>query len=204
MFLTIKNKLLIFKSFLALIILFSDTISASENKNLTSIGNVDAKITVKVFSSLSCPHCADFHQKIFYKLKREFIDKNMVKFEHHSFPLDLRALNAEKILKCFDKKEKRLNFLSKEYEKQNDWSVGTDINSINEKLIKIAKNQNLDSGKIDVCLKDENLEDEILNERIAGDKKYSITSTPTILINEKKYEGKHNYEDFKKAIKKLL
>ena len=204
MFLTIKNKLLIFKSFLALIILFSDTISASENKNLTSIGNVDAKITVKVFSSLSCPHCADFHQKIFYKLKREFIDKNMVKFEHHSFPLDLRALNAEKILKCFDKKEKRLNFLSKVYEKQNDWSVGTDINSINEKLIKIAKNQNLDSGKIDVCLKDENLEDEILNERIAGDKKYSITSTPTILINEKKYEGKHNYEDFKKAIKKLL
>ena len=109
----------------------------------------------------------------------------MVKFEHHSFPLDLRALNAEKILKCFDKKEKRLNFLSKVYEKQNDWSVGTDINSINEKLIKIAKNQNLDSGKIDVCLKDENLEDEILNERIAGDKKYSITSTPTILINEK-------------------
>ena len=204
MFLTIKNKLLIFKSFLALIILFSDTISASENKNLTSIGNADAKITVKVFSSLSCPHCADFHQKIFYKLKREFIDKNMVKFEHHSFPLDLRALNAEKILKCFDKKEKRLNFLSKVYEKQNDWSVGTDINSINEKLIKIAKNQNLDSGKIDVCLKDENLEDEILNERIAGDKKYSITSTPTILINEKKYEGKHNYEDFKKAIKKLL
>tara|TARA_B100002051_G_C16477986_1_gene506657 strand:- start:127 stop:741 length:615 start_codon:yes stop_codon:yes gene_type:complete len=204
MFLTIKNKLLIFKSFLALIILFSGTISASENKNLTSIGNADAKITVKVFSSLSCPHCADFHQKVFYKLKREFIDKNMVKFEHHSFPLDLRALNAEKILKCFDKKEKRLNFLSKVYEKQNDWSVGTDINSINEKLIKIAKNQNLDSGKIDVCLKDENLEDEILNERIAGDKKYSITSTPTILINEKKYEGKHNYEDFKKAIKKLL
>ncbi len=71
-------------------------------------------------------------------------------------------------------------------------------------MIKIARNYNLNDDKIKSCLNDESLEDEILNERINGNKKYSITSTPTIFINEKKYEGKHDYEDFKKAIKKLL
>tara|TARA_B100000945_G_scaffold283395_1_gene252420 strand:+ start:330 stop:923 length:594 start_codon:yes stop_codon:yes gene_type:complete len=191
--------------FITLIFFFNNlNLYSSENKGLTSIGNKEAKITVKVFSSLSCPHCAHFHVEVFNKLKKEFIDTNQVKFEHHSFPLDLQALNAEKILKCFEDNTKKFNFLNQVYSDQESWYRGKDINSINLKLIKIAKNYNLNSDKINTCLNDENLEDEILNERIKGNKKYSITSTPTIFINEKKYEGKHKYENFRKEIKKLL
>ena len=177
---------------------------ASENKSIISVGNKNAKITVKVFSSLTCPHCATFHEKIFYKLKKEFIDTNILKFEHHGFPLDLAALNAEKVLRCSEDSIKRLNFLSEIYEKQNIWAAGSDINSINSKLTKMAKNYNLNDAKIKNCLNSEKLEDQILNDRIDGNKKYSITSTPTILINEKKYEGKHEYKAFKKAINKFL
>ena len=177
---------------------------ASENKSIISVGNKNAKITVKVFSSLTCPHCANFHEKIFYKLKKEFIDTNILKFEHHGFPLDLAALNAEKVLRCSEDSIKRLNFLSEIYEKQNIWATGSDINSINSKLTKMAKNYNLNDAKIKNCLNSEKLEDQILNDRIDGNKKYSITSTPTILINEKKYEGKHEYKAFKKAINKFL
>jgi len=177
---------------------------SSENKNIISVGNKNAKITVKVFSSLTCPHCASFHEKIFYKLKKEFIDTNILKFEHHGFPLDLAALNAEKVLRCSEDSRKRLNFLSEIYEKQNIWATGSDINSINSKLTKMAKNYNLNDAKIKSCLNNEKLEDQILNDRIDGNKKYSITSTPTILINEKKYEGKHEYKAFKKAINKFL
>ena len=54
------------------------------------------------------------------------------------------------------------------------------------------------------CLNDENLEEKILNERIMANKKYSIQSTPTVYVNGKKYEGKHNYRDFKKVIEKFL
>jgi|TARA_B000000532_G_scaffold234475_1_gene218976 protein-disulfide isomerase len=191
--------------FITLIFFFNNlNLYSSENKGLTSIGNKEAKITVKVFSSLSCPHCAHFHVEVFNKLKKEFIDTNQVKFEHHSFPLDLQALNAEKILKCFEDNTKKFSFLNQVYSDQESWYRGKDINSINLKLIKIAKNYNLNSDKINTCLNDENLEDEILNERIKGNKKYSITSTPTIFINEKKYEGKHKYENFRKEIKKLL
>tara|TARA_B100002052_G_C15818595_1_gene569427 strand:- start:756 stop:1355 length:600 start_codon:yes stop_codon:yes gene_type:complete len=168
------------------------------------IGNPDAKIIVKVFSSLTCPHCADFHKKIFYKLDKEFIQTNVVRFEHNGFPLDLAALNAEKVLKCLDDPKKKLSFLSEIYEKQNSWTSGQDINSINSKLSKIAKNYDLNDDKINNCLISEKLENEVLENRINASKKYSIQSTPTIFINEEKYEGSHNYEEFRKAIKKLL
>ena len=142
--------------------------------------------------------------EVFNKLKNEFIDKNLVKFEHHSFPLDLQALNAEKILKCYEDNKKKFEFLHEIYAKQQSWFRGKDIESINLKLIKIAENYNLSSVKIKSCLNDEALEDEILTERIDGNKKYSISSTPTIFINEKKYEGSHKYNEFKKTIEELL
>ena len=83
---------------ITLIVFFSFIVSA-ESKIL-SIGNSDAKVTVKVFSSLTCPHCANFHNAIFNNLKEDYIDKGLVKFEHHAFPLDLAALNAEVIIRC--------------------------------------------------------------------------------------------------------
>ena len=210
MFLIERNRNLMSKInslfyFLIIMLLFNNFhVNGSENRNLISIGNKDAKVTVKVFSSLTCPHCANFHSKIFKKLKKEFIDTNNVKFEHHGFPLDLAALNAEKVLRCVENREKRLNLLSKLYEQQDSWASGTDINSINEKLVKIANDYSLNNDKSNSCLNNEKLENEILEERINGNKKYSIKSTPTVFINEKKYEGDHNYEDFKKAIKKFL
>tara|TARA_B100001029_G_C15036515_1_gene440505 strand:+ start:559 stop:1161 length:603 start_codon:yes stop_codon:yes gene_type:complete len=179
-------------------------LNSSENKNLTAIGSNDAKVTVKVFSSLSCPHCAHFHNEIFEKLKRDYIDKDRVRFEHHSFPLDLQALNAEKILKCFKDNNKKFNFLSEIYKNQESWYRGKDINNINLKLTKIAEKHGINNDKITFCLNDESLEDEILSERIMGNKKYSIKSTPTVFINEKKYQGEYDYEEFAREIEKLL
>ena len=177
---------------------------SNEKKYIIALGSNDAIVKIKVFSSLTCPHCANFHSKIFNKLKKEFIDTNNVRFEHHGFPLDLAAFNAEKVLRCVENKEKRLDLLSKLYEKQDSWASGSDINNINTKLIKIANDYNLNDDKSSNCLNSEKLEDEILEEKINGNKKYSIKSTPTVFINEKKYEGEHNYNDFKKAIKKFL
>ena len=192
------------KIFTFLLIFSSNSFSENSINNLVVLGKNEAKVKIKVFSSLTCPHCANFHTKIFDKLKEEFIDTNSVRFEHHGFPLDLAALNAEKVLRCVENKEKRLDLLSKLYEQQDSWASGPDINSINTKLIKIANAYSLNNDKSNNCLKSEELEDEILEERISGNKKYSIKSTPTVFINEKKYEGEHNYKDFKKAIKKFL
>ena len=107
------------------------TFSANAENKILSIGNIDAKVTVKVFSSLTCPHCASFHKNIFEDLKKEYIDKGLVKFEHHSFPLDLAALNAEIIIRCHTDNNKKFQLLGEIYKKQSQWAVGSDINFIN-------------------------------------------------------------------------
>ena len=189
-----------FKIFLILFTFFS----LNAESKILSIGNSDAKVTVKVFSSLTCPHCADFHISIYENLKRDFIDKGLVKFEHHAFPLDLAALNAEIIVRCHVNNDEKFKLLKKIYEKQKDWAIGSDINKINNSIKKIGAELNLEDKKMSKCLNDEKVQDDILNQRIDAQKKYKIESTPTIVINEKKYTGKSNYEQFKKAIEKKL
>ena len=180
------------------------TFSVNAESKVLEIGNPDAKITVKVFSSLTCPHCASFHKNIFEDLKKEYIDKDLVKFEHHSFPLDLAALNAEIIIRCLQDINKKFQLLGEIYKKQNQWAVGSDINVINESIKKIGLDSGLSNTKMDSCLKNESVQDQILNQRIEAQKKYEIQSTPTIFINEKKYKGEHKYNPFKKTIEKLL
>ena len=184
---------------LSLMMIFVSCDSSSQNKS-------DSKniITVKVFSSLTCPHCADFHGKIYENLKKEYISVGKVKFEHHSFPLDLAALNAEKILKCDENSQTNFEFLTEIYKKQNKWAAGSDINTINSSIKTIGKKFSLTEDKMNKCLTDKILEEKILNGRIEAQKKYKISSTPTVLINEKKYEGKHDFQTFKKQIEKLL
>ena len=190
--------------FYKIIFLFLLTFAVEVNGKILSEGNADAKVTVKVFSSLTCPACANFHSEIYYELKKEFIDVGLVKFEHHPFPLDLAALNAEVILRCSIKGEKKFELLGKIYKKQNLWAVGSDINKINESIKKIGSEFDMNDEKMNNCLKNDKSQDEILNQRIEAQKKYNIDSTPTVFINEKKYNGKVDYQEFKKVLEKNL
>ena len=178
-------------------IVFFCTIVSAKGAILT-IGKADAKVTVKVFSSLTCPHCADFHKIIFNNLKKDYIDKGLVKFEHHAFPLDLAALNAEVVIRCQSNDDIKFKFLNEIYNKQKFWAVGSDINKINNSIKKIANEFDLNNEQIDKCLKNEKYQDEILSKRVEAQKKYKIEATPTIFVNEKKYSGKIEYKQFKK------
>ena len=178
--------------------------SAEAKSEVISVGASNAKVVVKVFSSLTCPACANFHSEIYYPLKKDFIDKNLVRFEHHPFPLDLAALNAEIILRCNVDNNKRFQLLGKIYKKQRVWANGSDIIKINDSIKKIGKEIDLSNKKMDECLQDDKVQDKILSQRIEAQKKYKIDSTPTIIVNEKKYSTKVDYEKFKKDIEKNL
>ena len=178
--------------------------SFEANSKILFVGNPHSKVTIKVFSSLTCPACANFHEKIFYKMKEDYIDKDLVRFEHHPFPLDLAALNAEIILRCHVDNSKKFELLGKIYDKQKLWAMGSDIVKINESIKKIGVEFNLKIEDMNNCLKNDLVQDEILSQRIEAQKKYKIEATPTILINEKKYTGNINYKEFKKAIEKNL
>jgi protein-disulfide isomerase len=185
--------------FLSLFFILTNCDQASQSKNSSN-----SIVVVKVFSSLTCPHCADFHGKIYEKLEKEYLSIGKVKFEHIAFPLDLSALNAEKILQCTPDTKKRINLLTELYKRQNKWAVGSDIKIINESLKKIGEEFNLTKNQMNKCLVDKKLEEKILNERIEAQKNYKVKSTPTIYLNKKKYEGIRDYKSFKKAIDKLL
>ena len=193
-----------YKTYIVIFFLFLFSPLLSNESKVLSIGKSEAKVVVKVFSSLTCPHCASFHNKIYQKLKDEYIDSGKVRFEHHGFPLDLAALNAEKVLRSIENPEKSFEFLGVIYKKQNIWAVGSDIIKINNSITKISIEFGLNKNVIKNALDNEEIQDRILEERIDAQKKYKLSSTPTIYINEKKYEGKHEFQEFKKGVEKFL
>ena len=179
---------------------------ADENKvdkSIISIGSHEAVVKIKIFSSLTCPHCADFHMNVVSKIKENYLESGNVQLIFIDFPLDQAAFNASKLLHCLDK-EKRMNFLDIIYKDQKKWTDGSNLEDINKNLKKIVKNLGISSEKFDKCIIDEEISDKILNERIDASKKYSITSTPTIIINEKKLEGSASFKNIKKKIEKII
>ena len=194
------------KIFLALNILvlsFSTQIIADTSNSIKRIyeGNKDAKITIITYESLTCGHCANFHNHIYPQLKKEFVDTGLVKIEFRHFPLDMAALNASKIAQCNNNgKSDLLHFL---FSNQKKWAIGETIENANENLKKLLKDENI-SVDFEKCTNDKKIEDYVLNDRIEGVKKFKINATPTIIINNKKFEKSLNYKNLKKSIEKLI
>ena len=90
------------------------------------------------------------------------------------------------------------------YKTQSKWTNGTNINDINNNLKKIVKDLGINSSEFDNCLINEDISDKILKHRIDADKKYSIDSTPTIVINEEKLDGSAIFKNIENKINKLL
>ena len=178
---------------------FSIKVNAEINRIVS--GQDDAKITIIAYESLTCSHCADFHNNIYPLLKKEFIDTGLVKIEFRHFPLDIVALNASKISQC--KQDQSLEIMMSLYSDQQAWIKGKTIEEANENLKKFVKNKNftLDFEK---CINDKKIEDFVLSDRIEGTKKFEINSTPTIIINGKKFEKTLNYKNLKKSLEKLI
>ena len=171
--------------------------------NIKSIteGDVDAKVKLIVFESLTCSHCADFHKNVYPSLKTDFIDKGLILIEFRNFPLDMAAFNASKIAHCKnDGKSEILHFL---FENQEKWVKGETIDQLNKNLKDLIKSENLNID-FDKCTNNKNIEDFVINERIEGVKKYKVNSTPTIIINEEKFEKTINFKNIKKIIEKLI
>ena len=194
------------KIFLTLSILvlgFSNQILADTLNSIQRIyeGNKDAKITIITYESLTCGHCADFHNHIYPQLKKEFIDTGLVKIEFRHFPLDGAALNASKIAQCRnDGKSDVLNFL---FSNQKKWAIGENVETANKNLKKLLKDENIVID-FEKCTNNKKIEDYVLNDRIEGVKKFKVNATPTIIINNKKFDKSLNYKNLKKSIEKLI
>ncbi len=191
------------KKIIFLLLIFFTTVlnaQAEEIKRIT-VGNKDAKITIIAFESLTCSHCANFHKNVFPELKKEFLDTGIAKIEFRHFPLDIAAFNASKVAQC--KNDGNSDILESLYANQQKWVKGSSIQEANKNLQKFLKNEGF-SIDFDSCVNNKEIEDFILNDRIDGTKNFKVNSTPTIIINNKKFEKSLTYKNLKKALEKLI
>ena len=190
------------KKILLLLILFFGSISSlSAETNRIVEGNNNAKITIITYASLTCSHCANFHKEVYPKLKKDYIDTGLAKIEFRHFPLDVAALNASKIAQC--KQDQSLEILESLYSNQQAWIKGSTIEEVNDNLKKFLKKEGFDID-FEKCINNQEIEDFVLNDRIEGTKNFKINSTPTIIINNKKFEKSLNYKNLKKSLEKLI
>ena len=188
---------------LIVIIGFNISLLASAAEKIKRIieGKENAKITIIAFESLTCGHCADFHKNVYPKLKKEFIDKGLVKIEFRNFPLDIAAFNASKIAQCNnDGKSDLLHIL---FSNQPKWVKGETAEEATNHLKKFLLDKSININ-FEKCITNKNIEDYVLNDRIEGVKKFNVNATPTIIINDKKFDKALNYKNLKKFLEKLI
>ena len=188
---------------LIIIISYCSNLFAENSYKIKRIseGKENAKITIIAYESLTCSHCADFHNNVYPSLKKEFIENGLVKIEFRHFPLDIGALNASKISQCSN--DGKSNLMHILFSDQKKWVKGKTPEEANEYLIKFLKKEGI-SLDFNKCLSDKDIEDYVLNDRIEGVKKFKVNSTPTIIINNKKFDKALNYKNLKKYLEKLI
>jgi len=173
----------------------------SQSIKRISVGEKNAKITIIAYESLTCGHCADFHKNVYPDLKKDFIDKGLLKIEFRHFPLDIAAFNASKIGQC--RNDGNADVLNILFLGQKKWARGKTPEEATSYLKKFLEDEgvNVDFKK---CLNDKGIEDYVLNDRIEGVKKFKVNATPTIIINGKKFDKALNYKNLKKYLEKLI
>ena len=194
-----KTVLLIF----IMLVCFTSVLIAEDSKLIKRIseGEKSAKITIITYESLTCSHCADFHKNVYPELKKNFIDKGLVKIEFRHFPLDIAAFNASKIGQCNN--DSNPNILNILFLGQEKWARGKTPEEATKFLKKFLEDEGV---KVDFekCLNNKAIEDYVLNDRIEGVKKFKVNATPTIIINDKKFDKALNYKNLKKYLEKLI
>ena len=165
------------------------------------VGNKSAKISIIAFESLTCSHCANFHKDVYPLLKKEYLDTGLAKIEFRHFPLDIAAFNASKVSQC--KNDGNPEIMESLYANQQKWVRGNTVEEANLNLQKFLISQGYDID-FENCINNKQIEDFVLNDRIDGVKNFKINATPTIIINNEKFEKTLNYKNLKKALEKLI
>ena len=168
-----------------------------------SKGNDDAPVVFVEYASLTCPACAAFHSDVFPKLNKEYIETGKVKFIHREIYFDKAGLWAALTARCTNGVNRYFGMLDLLYSEQPIWSRYESNDKIVDSLLKISAKSGIEKAKAISCLEDQEKALDLVKEfRIYVDKD-AIESTPTFIINGKKYTNR-SYDELKKIIDKEL
>ena len=194
---------------LSVLFLFFSFVQSAHSKTILEIkekdfviGDSEAPITIIEYSSLSCGHCASFHNNTLNDLKKEYIDTGKVKFVFRDFPFNYPALLGSMVLRCIPD-DVRYVYMNALFKLQKNWVVSDNAKTNNE-LFKIMQSGGMTKDEFDNCIKNTDLENEILEALMAAQNEFNIKSTPSFLINGILVEGNKSIEEFRQIIDKTL
>ena len=198
----------IFTTLFILLITFVFSLEANETSVLEIkdndfvIGDKDAPITIIEYASMSCSHCAYFHNNTLNDLKTEYIDTGKVRFVFRDFPFNYPALLGSMMMRCIPN-EVRYEYMNALYLLQKSWVVKENATTMQE-LYKIMQSGGMTKDEFDACYSNEQLENEILEGVIAAQKEFNIRSTTSFLVNGNLIEGNKSIKEFRQIIDKIL
>ena len=163
------------------------------------LGQADAPVTIIEYASLTCPHCASFHTEVLPAIKKEFIDTGKAKLIFRDFPLDQVAFAGAILARCAAP-EKYFTYLNVLFAQQRQWATAQDPVAA---LKQIARLGGMPAEQFDKCLADKALGDYILAQRLEGNQKFNVNSTPTLIINGKVEPGATSLDELRKKLNAL-
>ena len=166
------------------------------------IGDEDAPVTIIEYASMSCSHCADFHNNTLENLKNEFIDTGKVRFVFRDFPFNYPALAGSMMMQCVPN-DVRYDYMNALYKLQKSW-VFRDQSKTRAELYKIMQSGGMNKEDFDTCLSNVNLENDLLEGVMNAQREFNIRSTPSFIVNGVLYSGNKNIKEFRQIIEKIL
>ena len=164
-----------------------------------ALGDPNAPVTLIEFFSLTCPHCEWFHKNVYNRLKPEYVDTGRLRYIARDFPLNLPAVEAAILARCAGR-DRYFTFVDVLFETFDDWARASDYS---EKLAQIGELGGVSRDGFDACLADKDLENALFQSMATAQAEYDVNSTPTLIVNGERYEGKVSFEALTQHIDRL-
>lgn len=165
------------------------------------LGDENAPVTIVEYASFTCPHCANFHTTVFEQIKKEYVDAGKVRFIVRDIYFDRFGLWAAMLARC--EPEKFFGVSDLIYTKQREWTTGESNAEVVQNLMKLGRLAGMNDDQMDACMQDNAMAQALVNAYQKNAEQDEISSTPSFLINGKKFENM-GYAEFKEAIDSLL
>lgn len=165
-----------------------------------TLGKADAPVTMIEYASLTCPHCAEFHNNVLPRIKAGYIDTGKLRMVFRDFPLDQAALAAAQVARCAGA-DRHFGMLDLFFKRQETWAGAADPIGAMARLAGMA---GMTEADVQACLKNESIEKAVLDQRLLSEKVFDIEATPSFIINGVKHSGAMTFEEFKKVVDPLI
>lgn len=164
-----------------------------------SLGKADAPVTIVEYASMTCPHCAAFHETTLPALKTKYIDTGKARLIMREFPFDPRAEAGFMLARCSN--DNYFPMIDVLFKQQESWAASENAR---DSLLQISKLAGFTQERFEQCLTDQKLLDDIRAVRTRGAEEFKVDSTPTFFINGKQYKGALSIDEMSAIIDGML